>query len=500
MRKLLIAITFFSSLPGVQAQEVRIEKASAGSQNMHDMFGWEVRHDGQFAFVSAPHEDGHDTNTGAVYVYRLTGAHPEFAQRLQPPGAQAFCMFGMQMAQSGNYLLVSSLLTISTPIGTGNIFLYHNNNGTWELVSVPGLELSEGAPTSISMSDNRIAVGYGFVHRTHPNGFVKLFSIDTTSHEVTLSQKITSQEEHAPLTVIGHDVSLHHDALVFSSIAADGSAQKSGAVWLYRFRNGEWVYQTKIAHDNANTFDHFGYSLAIDYPYLAIGAPRYITDDGKKSGGVFVYQMTDTGSELETLLTSDDAGDHYDYFGSSVDLHRGTLVVGAHADDFAGENAGAVYLFQRLDGTWKKLNKLAGSKVSDDAAFGASVSLHHNTILVSSHMEESDQSSTDHGAVYFYRNNDIILSAEEDTQNAFSPISVYPNPFRESFFLSLNKVKNIESVVITDILGRIVHSIDASKLRTDSKLEVSSRFGPAGIYIVRAKYKNTTYTSRIVKY
>jgi hypothetical protein len=491
---LLLSIAVFSF-----AQETRIEKISSGEANQKEgMFGWQVSHDKTFAFVSAPHEDSDVTNSGAVYVYRRSNAKLSFMQRIVIPGANSFSMFGILMAHSNTHLVIASVSTIDTSLGSGNLFLYKLVDQEWKLMDVISSDIADSSPTSLSMDKNIIAAGFGFVHGDYGNGYVQLYSINPATDKLSVQQTITVSGLE-PFVVIGHDVEIQDDVLAFSSLGDRGNSELSGAVWIYKNRNGVWQQQSKIAHHDANPLDHFGYSISIDLPLVAVGAPRYMASAGKRTGAVFIFQLTDAGYFTESVLTSQGSGGVYDYFGSSIDVNDNAIAIGAHADDFAGTNTGAVYIFERKNSLWTAVNKLVGTNVSDHATFGGSISFYDGSLLASSHLEESDESFTDHGAVYYYNNPEIITSvAGEDIKKALSPVSVYPNPFSNSFKFSVKEGTQVESIYVTDLQGRMVEQLSFGKNSVSPLLVNTSRWS-AGVYLIQVYTSTDHYSVTMLK-
>ena len=51
------------------------------------------------------------------------------------------------------------------------------------------------------------------------------------------------------------------------------SAQCSGALYLYRWRDEEWSQKTYVKASNTNALDYFGDVVAIDGDLVAVGAP-----------------------------------------------------------------------------------------------------------------------------------------------------------------------------------------------------------------------------------
>ena len=85
--------------------------------------------------------------------------------------------------------------------------------------------------------------------------------------------------------------------------------------------------------------------MAIDGGTIVVGTP-YDDDAGLTSGSAYVFLTTDGGAtygQVAKLTASDGAAS--DYFGYSVAISGGTVVVGAYWDDDGGYSSGSVYVF-----------------------------------------------------------------------------------------------------------------------------------------------------------
>ena len=97
----------------------------------------------------------------------------------------------------------------------------------------------------------------------------------------------------------------------------------------------------------------------------------------------FKQQQKITTWDYKYALNYDYNPKAYDYFGYSVATSGDLLAVGAHNDDQAGTEAGAVYLFRKTNNNWSVISKIMEPfRYSANAYFGQSVSLHGNYLLV----------------------------------------------------------------------------------------------------------------------
>lgn len=133
-----------------------------------------------------------------------------------------------------------------------------------------------------------------------------------------------------------------------------------------------------IASDAAGG-DQLGGAIAVDGDWMAIGAD--LDDDlGDDAGAVYMFQRDGGGWAERQKLTASD-GDMQDGFGSALALDAGVLVVGAPSA--GAPSAGAAYVFT-LDGdTWSEQARLAvGDGAEVDDLFGRAIALRGDRLAI----------------------------------------------------------------------------------------------------------------------
>ena len=159
----------------------------------------------------------------------------------------------------------------------------------------------------------------------------------------------------------------------------------------------------RLWSSDAFTGDDFGRSLSTYGADLVVGAPGD-DDSGTSSGAVYHLARGADGTYQQVQkLTAFDGG-VTDEFGAAVSVDGDWLVVGARNDDDLGANAGAAYVFQRVNGAWAAGPKLTGSLSNDGDLFGASVAVVDGPtprIAIGAYWHGSGPTSTG-GAVYVF--------------------------------------------------------------------------------------------------
>jgi len=148
----------------------------------------------------------------------------------------------------------------------------------------------------------------------------------------------------------------------------------------------------KITVSDGAVNDYFGTSVAVGSGRIVVSSV-YDDDAGDNSGSAYVFDLD--GNPLTKLIASDGAAG--DQFGNSVAIGCGRIFVGSRLDDDNGSSSGSAYIFD-LNG-----NQLAKIKPSDGAAgdqFGYSVAVGSGRIVVGS--RQDDDNGTDSGSAYIF--------------------------------------------------------------------------------------------------
>ncbi len=174
----------------------------------------------------------------------------------------------------------------------------------------------------------------------------------------------------------------------------------------------------RIPAPDVNAPERFGSSVSVNGDRVVVG---YYLDLGDDSGSAYIFRNDTNGTPLDPsddrwvqeawLTASDGATD--DYFGSSVSIEAGRVVIGAPFDDDAGRNSGSAYVFRFEDnGTpldpsddlWVEEVKLTALDAHEGDLFGISVSISLDHAIVGA--MEDDGLADGAGSAYVFRRDD----------------------------------------------------------------------------------------------
>ena len=130
----------------------------------------------------------------------------------------------------------------------------------------------------------------------------------------------------------------------------------------------------------------FGVSVAIDDSIAVVGASG-ATVCGQDAGAVFVYErqsgpMVTSWALTARLVPEPCRADAF--FGADVALSGSRLLVSASSEAFAGEGENAAYVFERsADSSWQQTTRLTGRSDRQEGLFAAGVALDGDRAAVS---------------------------------------------------------------------------------------------------------------------
>ena len=133
------------------------------------------------------------------------------------------------------------------------------------------------------------------------------------------------------------------DLLLVGAPGTDaGEIVDAGAAYLFEITNGSLIRAFRNPSPSAG--EQFGASVAAAGTDVLVGAP-FNSDEARNAGAVYLLDGN-TGQLLRTFRKSMPAAG--DLFGAAVAALGDTIVIGAPFDDSGAQDAGAVYLFDRM--------------------------------------------------------------------------------------------------------------------------------------------------------
>ncbi len=147
--------------------------------------------------------------------------------------------------------------------------------------------------------------------------------------------------------------------------------------------------------------DRFGATVSISGDIAVVGA--YLDDDnGTDSGSAYVFRFNgSTWIQEQKLLAPDGAAG--DAFGVSVSVSGDAIVVGAFGDNDNGTDSGSAYVFRHNGASWLEEQKIKASDGASFDIFGLGISVSGDVAVVGATFD--DDNGQDSGSAYVFRYN-----------------------------------------------------------------------------------------------
>ena len=212
-------------------------------------------------------------------------------------------------------------------------------------------------------------------------------------------------KDYQPRDQFGWSVAISNDTVAVG--ARQANTGRLGHAYIFHQDEGganNWGEVTRLTASDPEANDQFGQSVTIRGVTVVVGA--YAEDaGGTNAGAAYVFQRDQGGAnnwgEVRKLMASD--AEDSDFFAISMALSNDTVIVGASFKDAGGSNMGAAYVFQRDQGgadNWGEVKKLTASDAQAQDYFGNSVAVDGGTIVVGAWLE--DARGMNAGATYIF--------------------------------------------------------------------------------------------------
>ncbi len=350
-----------------------------------DRFGASVSLSGATAIVGAPGETvGVHAGQGSAHVYAQSGTAWTHQQTLTVAGGLAGDAFGSSVAVSGTAALVGAPgATVSLNAGEGAVYVFAESGTTW------------GQPTKLTASGGKAGDHLGCSSSISPSGteaFVGASGADLAQGAAYVFSRSGSGPWGPVQTIVAADGSAS-DALGTSVSVSDtvavvaapgrtfGAHVGAGSAYVFTPTGTTWTQQTEIAATDGAASDAFGTSVSVSGTTIVIGAPGH----GVGEGAVYVFVQTAPAAwtQQAELVASDGAANAA--FGTSVSISGDTVVVGASSAAVgAHPGQGVAYVFAPTStpGEWAQVAELRASDGAAQDSLGTSVASNGTTALV----------------------------------------------------------------------------------------------------------------------
>lgn len=361
------------------SNEVKITASSAGAG---DLFGKAVAIGSGRIVIGAPGFDTGLTDTGAAYLFNLDGSELKVLAPYDP--SNSYKNFGNSVAVGCDRIVIGAPGDNEIASLSGAIYIFDLSGNLIQKVKAFDGASGDSFGNSVAVGSGRIVVG---AHNDDDNlnGSGSAYIFDLNGNLVA---KINASDP-IEFQAFGYSVAIGSGRIVIGAYRDDDRGQYSGSAYIFDL-NGTQL--GKITASDGAVQDYFGRSVAVGNGRIIVGS-YYDDDNGSNSGSAYIFDLN--GNLLTKIKASDGAAD--DYFGWSVAVGNGRIVVSADSDDGAYTNTGSAYVFD-LNG-----NQLAKITASDGLGadyFSYSVSVGSGRIVCGAYA--SDGAGASSGSAYIF--------------------------------------------------------------------------------------------------
>ena len=194
----------------------------------------------------------------------------------------------------------------------------------------------------------------------------------------------------------GIAVALLDDVLLVGNPDNSNLGSNVESAYVYRLQDGTWNEEAILSPSlGTSNFGGFGESVALEDGLAVVGAPSFPTDR------VYVYEF-DGGAWTESAILAPVDPTDSETFGASVAVQGERIVVGATNGSIGAVTPGVVYVFDRVGGTWSQTARLQSSDAEQSDAFGNSVALDQDTLVVGAFQDDDNGEDTGSAYVFTY--------------------------------------------------------------------------------------------------
>lgn len=432
------SVVFFLSTSTVYSQPVKIcpEDGQEG-----DNFGVYTAISGDYALIGASAAIIDDKISGAAYIFQKQADTWVQQAKFEPDSPEDDDLFGKILSLDGNYALVTAYNDDDMAVNAGAAYIYHQQDGTWNFHSkiyagdaaaydafgvAADLHNDRAIIGAFSDDDNGFFSGSAYIFRREGNQW--------------LQESKLLASDGAAFDKFGRSVAISEDYAVVCGVLDDDNGEESGSVYIFKRTGTTWEEEIKITPEDGNTGDRFGRSVSIAGDYITISAALK-DEQGTDSGAAYVFKRTDGQWVQQAKLIPDDLGAG-DIMGYCTNSSENLIAISAHLHDTQGADAGAFYLFKRIDNSWSQEAKFMADTPHPLDHFGICVDLSGDKLICGAPQDQSDI-GLECGAAYIY---DIqqYVSTTDLTSNT---ISVFPNPAQNR--ITINIDENLAEKVIS---------------------------------------------------
>jgi hypothetical protein len=448
-----------------------------------DLFGYSVSIDGDYAIIGVEEDDDNGDYSGSAYIFKRNGTVWNEQSKLLPSDGEAREVFGGSVSIDGDYAIISASHDDDNGYCSGSAYIFKCDGTVWAEQSK--LLPSDGKKdhkfgSSVAIDGDYVIIGaVGDDYNGEYSGSAYIFKRDGT---VWTEQSKLLPSDGEDNDCFGVSVSIDGDYAIIGS-GSDDNGYRSGSAYIFKCDGTVWTEQSKLLPSDGESGELFGMYVSIDGDYALIGA--WADDDnGDRSGSAYIFKRDgNIWSQQVKLLPSD--GKFCGYFGFSVSIDGDYAIIGAYGDKDNGKNAGSVYVYKRDGLTWSRHVKLLAPDGIKGDCFGWSVAINSDYVIIGA--VEADGNEPNSGSAYVYKNISEFQSPNIPSINGPTSGKVL---IKHKFIISTVDPDNDDVYYFID-WGDNTTSDWLGPYDSGEEISVSHRWLKQGNFEIRIKARNT---------
>jgi len=386
-----------------------------------ELFGRSVSVSGNTVLISA----SFDEVSGSAYFYRWNGTTWSETHKLHPADGADGDRFGTSVALSDVMAVVGAIGDDDNGKSSGSAYAFLlscgdsivdplescddgndvNGDGCASNCKVENGFNCDNSLPSICVDEDECELGTyrcdinAYCTNT-PGGYSctcnpEYFGTGSYCHLFPRSAKLLPSDGE-PGDAFGDSVALFGNVALIGASGDNDEGRDSGSAYIFRWNGSEWLQEAKLLAGDGVEGRRFGLSVSISENVAVVGAngPPHTSPN---QGAAYVFRWNGLAWILEEKLVSPNVF-LLDAFGRSVAVSGDTIMVGAAADNERGSWAGAVYIFSYDGSDWVLTKKTLAERGTD--AFGNAVSLSDEHALIGAFQYNNIGSGIPTGAAY----------------------------------------------------------------------------------------------------
>jgi len=393
----VLGVAAVAALAGQAWGQCWQDRVTASDKASTDLFGASIaitwNGSSNNVVVGAPRDNNEKgTDAGAVYCFTDgPGQWWEF-KKLVPTNGATEDYFGSHVGIDGNSMIVSAPGSGST----GRIYLFERFASDWiDKGQFTGAAANDGFGYAVAIDGNVAVAGAPYNNYNSESDAGAAYIYERVNgnwgYTVTLAPY---HLWHNPQDWFGFSADVDGATVVVGCPNGDAfDADDCGFAQTFVKSNGSWSLSGALYAPDHATGDDMGYSVAVEGDVAAVGAPGATVNGKAEAGAVYVFRRISGSWEFEQKIEAYPVYEN-SRFGTQVALSQGVIVVNTFGNEWA-------YTFEQgLSGEWAQMSRITDPDAGTDK-FGASVAINDGLLAIGDYQAD-DGNLTDNGAAYVY--------------------------------------------------------------------------------------------------